>query len=233
MSTAKNKILIVEDDDVVAHSMVDLLTSAGYQPAHFYDANSALEWLKAHEVELIISDLGLPGISGIQFCKLLKENSVTSETPIIMLTGAGDEAHKVEGLKSGADDYVVKPFAGKEFLARIEAVLRRYHHHGHTERELSAGALTLNLDTGEAHLKKKKLDLNPKEYSMLVMFLKKPGRILSYAHIGEEVWGLESVASKDTIKVTVHRLREKLGLYGDYIEPVSGQGYKWNPPHNH
>ncbi|MFA6435075.1 MAG: response regulator transcription factor [Elusimicrobiales bacterium] len=232
MSTTKPKVLVVEDDAMAAHAVVTLLSDNGYETAHFYEANAALEWLKTHKVELVISDLSLPGITGMQFCKLLKENPLTVDLPVIMLTGMADEAHKVEGLKTGADDYIVKPLPGKEFMARVEALLRRCQHQGHTDRAITSGDLSVNLDTGDVSLKKKPIELNPKEYALLVMFLKKSGRILTYGYIAEEVWGLESVATKDTIKVTIHRLREKLGAYGDCVEPVPGQGYKWNEVHS-
>ncbi|MBI4803029.1 MAG: response regulator transcription factor [Elusimicrobia bacterium] len=227
MSLLKTRILTVEDDESLAKLILELMVAADYDGVHFSDANAAIEWLKTHKVDLILSDIGLPGLSGMQFCKLLKENVSTSSVPIIMLTAAGDEKHKVEALKTGADDYVVKPFSAAELLARIESLLRRYRYHGQMDRVLGEEPLTVNLDTGIVEVKKKKLDLNLKEYALLVMFLKRKGRILTYSFIADDVWGDDSIATKDTIKVTMHRLRAKLGELGSCIEAVPGQGYRW------
>lgn len=227
MGLLKTRILTVEDEQHVANLIMELLVEAEYDPVHFSDANAALEWLKNHKADMILVDIGLPGLSGMQFCRLLKENEATSSVPIIMLTAIGDEKKKIEALKAGADDYVVKPFSPGELLARIESLLRRCRHDGQVDKILQAGPLKVDLDTGVVELKKKKLDLHQKEYAVLVMFLKRKGRILTYSFIAEDVWGDEAIATRDTIKVTVHRLRSKLGLIGDCIESVPGQGYKW------
>ncbi|OGS49480.1 MAG: hypothetical protein A3J79_13350 [Elusimicrobia bacterium RIFOXYB2_FULL_62_6] len=227
MGLLKTRILTVEDEQHVANLIMELLVEAEYDPVHFSDANAALEWLKNHKADMILADIGLPGLSGMQFCKLLKEDPATAGVPVIMLTAIGDEKKKIEALKAGADDYVVKPFSTGELLARIESLLRRYRYGGQVDKVLAAGPLTINLDTGTVELKKKKLDLHQKEYALLVSFLKRKGRILTYSFIAEDVWGDDAIATRDTIKVTVHRLRSKLGLVGDCIESVPGQGYRW------
>jgi len=227
MVLLKTRILTVEDDENLAKLILELMVAGNYDPVHCSDANAALEWLKNHKADLILSDLGLPGLSGMQFCRLLKENPATSSIPIIMLTAAGDEKHKVEALKTGADDYVVKPFSAGELLARIESLLRRCRHNGQVDKVLGEEPLTVNLDTGIVELKTKKLDLNLKEYALLVMFLRRKGRILTYSFIADAVWGDDAIATRDTIKVTMHRLRTKLGALGSCIEAVPGQGYRW------
>jgi len=126
----KTLILIIEDDENISDLLGTLLGDSGYSVVQFLDANGALEWLKTHKADLILSDIGLPGISGIQFCCLVKAEPATATIPVIMLTSMGDELNKVTALKTGADDYVVKPFSNKELLARVEAVLRRYRHNG-------------------------------------------------------------------------------------------------------
>lgn len=227
MGLLKTRILTVEDEQHVANLIMELLVEAEYDPVHFSDANAALEWLKNHKADLILVDIGLPGLSGMQFCRLLRESPATAGVPVIMLTAVGDEKKKIEALKTGADDYVVKPFSSGELLARIESLLRRYRHDGQVGRVLQAGPLKVDLDAGVAELKRKKLDLHQKEFALLVTFLKRKGRILTYSFIAEDVWGDDSIATRDTIKVTVHRLRSKLGLIGECIEAVPGQGYKW------
>jgi DNA-binding response OmpR family regulator len=227
MTTSKATILIVEDDESISTLVGNLLAGAGYSPITFTNANSALEWIKDHKPELIISDIGLPGISGVQFCKILKDAPVTSAIPLIMLTSLRDEFHKVQSLKTGADDYIEKPCSSNELLARIEALLRRCYHQGRTDKLLVSGGLSLNFDTGNLTIDGEKTALLPKEFSLLAMFLRREERILEYAFIAETVWGLNAIATRDTIKVTIHRLKSKLGRYADCIEPVAGLGYKW------
>lgn len=227
MPVLKVKVVTIEDDANMAAMIQSLLLEAGYDPMHFEDANGALEWLKTHKPEIIISDIGLPGISGIQFCRLLKNDPSTASIPLIMLTSSGDEGNKVQALKTGADDYIVKPFSNKELLARIEAILRRCHTSGPTDKLLVSGLLALNSDTGDVFIGNKKIVLLPKEFALLLMFLKCRGRILDYSFIAEEVWGCDSTATRNTIKVTIHRLKSKLGRYSSCIAPALGLGYKW------
>ena len=225
----KMKLLIVEDDLGMAGFISDFLAAAGYDVLCFTEANSALEWLKQGTADMILTDLMLPGISGISFCRLLKENPATAPIPVIMLSAAGDEPSKLEALRTGVDDYLVKPFSTRELLARIEALFRRCRGGG---RELSgllrSGPIRMDLDSGTAGIDGKELRLNPKEYALLAQFLKKPGRILPYSFLAESVWGDGVLATRDTIKVTVHRLKEKLGRLGGNIEAMPGQGYKWS-----
>lgn len=227
MTTPLVKILTVEDDELLADMLCNLLEEAGYEPLHFNNANSALEWLKTHKPALIISDIGLPGLSGTQFCRLLKSEAATAAIPLIMLTSLDGEANKVQALKAGADDYIVKPFSNDELLARVEALLRRAYHNGRLDRQLVSGAIVVNIDTGVVTLDGRPLQLLPKEFSLLVMFLTRKNHILPYCFIAEAVWGNDCVATRDTIKVTVHRLRSKLGTGSGSIEPVPGTGYRW------
>ena len=227
MGVNRITILIVEDDGNIAELLGSLLAESGYETVHFYDANGAVEWIKGYKPQLIISDIGLPGISGTQFCSILKRNPATASIPIIMLTSWKDETHKVESLKTGADDYITKPFSNNELLARVEALLRRCYFAGRTDRLLTSGALTINADTGAASLAGKMLDLLPKELAILCMFLTHKEKILSYMFIRETVWGMDAVATKNTMKVTIHRLKSKLGRCAGCIQPVIGHGYKW------
>lgn len=222
-----NRVLIVEDDKKTAKFVAEALEASGYHALHVSEASDALEWLKTHQVELVISDVDMPGLDGMQFCRLLKENPATASLPVLLLTGLKDEAHKVEGLKTGADDYVTKPFSVREFLARVEALLRRSQNQGRPGRRLICGDVAVDLDRGETTVGGQPVQLLPKEFSLLTRFLKSPGRILTYGFLADEVWGPEAIATRDTIKVTVHRLRGKLGKAGGRIEAVLGQGYKW------
>ena len=221
------RVLIVEDDKKTAKFVADLLEAGGYQVHSLPEAGAALEWLKAHAVEMIVSDVMMPGLDGMQFCRLLKENPATASLPVLMLTSLKDEAHKVAGLRTGADDYLTKPFSVREFLARVEALLRRSRHDGRLERRLVCGDVAVDLDRGEVSVSGEPVRLLPKEYALLVRLLRSAGRILTFNFLADEVWGPDAIATRETIKVTVHRLRAKLGQAGDRIEAVPGQGYKW------
>jgi len=223
-------VLVVEDDKKTAQFLAEVLQAGGYQAHCLLEAGSALEWLKTHQVELVVLDVNMPGLNGMQFCRLLKENPATAALPVLMLTGLKGESRMLEGLKTGADDYVTKPFSVKELLARIEALLRRSQHQGRIERRLVSAEVSLDLDRGEAEVGGKSVRLLPKEFSLLARFLKSPGRILSFGFLADEVWGPDSVATRETIKATIHRLRQRLGKSGVRIEAVKGQGYKWTEP---
>ena len=227
MTAIKPRVLLVEDDDRMAEMTSEVLLEGGYEVVHFIDANSALEWLKINNADIVVSDIGLPGISGIQFCALIRDTARIAGIPILMLTAQNDEFHKVTALRKGADDYMVKPFSNNELVARVEALLRRCRHGGQMSRVLDSGGLSLDLDTGCVMANKELLHLLPKEYALLVMFLQHKGRIISWERIRDSVWGLDAIATRDTIKVTIHRLKAHLGPYAGCIEPVLGMGYRW------
>jgi len=228
MTLLRPLLFIVEDDATFAGLLREILSGPGYETRCFSDADSAFECLKVIRPELVISDICLPGISGVAFCRLLKSTSRYCAIPVLILSALGDEGHKVEALKAGADDYVVKPFSQKELLARVEAVLRRTYFQGKTTAVLRSGGLTLDLERREAFVDGRTLPaLLPKEYELLAFFLSRRRHVLSFRAIGEAVWGADSIATRTTIKVHVHRLRVKLGVYGACIEPVVGVGYRW------
>lgn len=227
MAEFKNIVLTVDDDTNICELLAIILQESGYDVVQFCDASSALEWLKTHKPALIISDITMPGLSGTQFCQLLKKDPALSAIPVIMLTSFGDERHKVDALQTGADDYLVKPFSNAELTARVEALLRRCYHRGGVNRVLVSGSLVLDLDTGDVLAGRKKVELLPKEFSLLSTFLSHKGRILSYSFLAEAVWGLDAIATKATIKVPIHRLKSKLGEYAGHIKPALGLGYKW------
>lgn len=223
----KAKILLVEDDRIVAELAKDCLVEFGYSVIYCKEAGLALDWLKANSADLLITDLNLPGIPGMKLCEMVRRNQKTATMPIIMLTAMGDENHKVEGLKAGADDYVVKPFSPRELGARVEALLRRYQHRGRMGRKLADRDVEVDLDHQRASIKSRELKLLPKEFDLLALFLQKQGHILTYQFIADSIWGYDNVATRQTMRVWIHHLRKKLGPLGVRIQPVTGKGYKW------
>jgi len=227
MIFAGANILILEDDDAFAALLAETLACAGYGAVRFSAAVPALDWAKRCRPDLVISDIRLGKVSGLEFCAMLKASPALSSVPVMMLSAYGDEEHKVRALRGGADDYVVKPCSGTELLARVEAILRRTYHGCALASGLAGGSLTLDFDARDGKLNGKPLGLLLKEYALLAMFLSNRGRVLSFGRIGEEVWGENSIATRENIKVHVHRLRRKLGCYCSCLEAVPGIGYRW------
>jgi DNA-binding response OmpR family regulator len=223
----KPRVLVVDDDKQVTQTVTELLQADGMEVVTARDADRALAALRAAPVDLLILDVGLPGFSGIQLCQELKRQRDTASVPILLLTSLADERDKVHGLDSGADDYVTKPFSYSELRARARALLRRSLAGGQPDRLLEAKDLVLNEDRRTVEVKGKRVDLRPKEFELLAVFLRRKGRVLTREFLGEAVWGSEVVASSHTITVCASNLREKLGPVGKRIVSVTGMGYKF------
>ena len=221
----EKNILVVDDNEGIVDILSNYLEQEGFIPIPAFDGEEAINKYRQYNPALILLDILMPKMNGFE---VLKEVRKDSGIPIIMITAKGEDADIVMGLEMGADDYVVKPFSSREFLARVGAVLRRTYHQGRCRRVLVSGSLTLDLDKMEAAVGGQSLALPPKEYAMLQMFLKRRGHVLSFSVIAESVWGANSIIIRDTIKATVCKLRGKLGPYGANIKTVVGQGYKWS-----
>lgn len=223
-----HSILIVEDDAESAKFLKDLLTAAGYRAGAAGDAEAALHKIRLSPPDLVILDVGLPGLSGLRLCGLLKEDPRTAGLPIIMLTSKSRESDKVEGLKTGADDYVTKPFSSKEMLARVEALLRRVQRQGVPTDVLAGGAVQVDVAAHQVAVRGKPVALRPKEYELLVLLLRAKGRVLTYDYLAEAVWGDNRIATSKDVMWWIHQLREKLGTEGARIETITGQGYRFS-----
>ena len=222
----KIRILIVEDDEALRVTTRDILSAKGYSVTASGTAEEALNLILKNPPDLLISDVGLPGMSGIRLCEVLKGDARTAGLPIILLTMLSSETSKVRGLQQGADDYMTKPFSYRELLARIEALLRRLHHGGEMARNLHFRDLTVDLDRREAALKGKPLKLRRKEYELLVLFLKNKDRLLTKEFITEAIWKDEVIVMSNTINAHIRNLRQQLGSARDCIETVIGEGYR-------
>jgi two-component system, OmpR family, alkaline phosphatase synthesis response regulator PhoP len=222
----KLKILLVEDDESLRQTTRDLLSSGGYSVVACGTAEESLNLIQRNPPDLLISDVGLPGMSGIRLCEILKADQRTATIPIILLTMLSSETHKIRGLQQGADDYVTKPFSFKELLARIEALMRRVQHGGALFKRLEFKDLTLDLDRHEARLKGHLLPLRRKEFDLLALFLKNRGKLLTKAFITEAIWKDEVIVMTNTINAHIRNLRAHLGPARNYIETVIGEGYR-------
>ncbi len=220
------KRVLVVDDDVKTVELVKLyLNRDGYRVLTAYDGNEALKFARENQPELIVLDLMLPGISGLDICRILRQES---DVPIIMLTALATDDDRLKGLDIGADDYVTKPFSPRELAARVRAVLRRLPGERGPEK-IEYGSLTVNFLKHEAFLKGKPLHLTPIEFKVLGALVKEPGRVFSRAQIIEKALGYDFDGFDRTIDVHILKLRRKLEpdpRHPSYIRTVYGAGYK-------
>lgn len=200
------KILIVEDEVKTAESISQALSEEGYDTATAYDGTTALNALLNNSYDLLITDIILPGISGIELCKEVRK--INDTMPILMLTALGSIDDKVAGLDAGADDYLPKPFELKELFARVKALLRRNHHHA--SPILTIADLTLNLDTKTANRGGKEISLTAKEFALLEFMIRNQGRVLSKDLIASKVWGIDFESGTNVVEVYVNYLRKKI-----------------------
>ena len=221
-------VLIVEDDHNIAELLQMYLEKEGYAVTVAGDGGQGLAKFRAIEPDLVLLDVMMPVMDGWAVCKAIRAES---QKPIIMLTAKGETADKVSGLKSGADDYITKPFEMKEVLARIEAVLRRSS--GVTAekktRRLTFDNLVIDMDSFELLIKGKKVDAPPKEMELLFYLASSPNRVYTRNQLLDEVWGFDYFGDSRTVDVHVKRLREKLEGASDKwsLKTVWGVGYKF------
>ena len=228
MSAAPGKnILIVEDErDVIDLLTLNLRRAGGFNISTATDGVTGLRKARDEEPALIILDLMLPGISGLEFCKILKSEQQTRDIPVLMLTAKAEEIDRIVGLELGADDYVTKPFSPREVILRIQAILRR-RAGGSEDGEIIAGSITIDPARHRVWVAGKLVHLTGIEFKLLHTLVTKRGRVQARDRLLNEVWGYESVIDTRTVDTHVRRLRAKLGQFGDAIETVRSFGYRF------
>lgn len=222
-------VLVVEDDADILQVLRYNLEARGYRVLTATDGPSALAEAQARKPSLILLDLLLPGLSGLEVCRRLKAREDTARIPILMLTAKAAEEDRILGLELGADDYVPKPFSPREVLLRVEAVLRRVKPPGKAERLIYPG-LEVDLASGLVQVEGRAVPLTVTEFRLVVFLASRPGRLLSREVLLREVWGYDGEVTSRTVDTHVKRLRQKLGPAGEYIETVRGMGYRFRPP---
>jgi DNA-binding response OmpR family regulator len=225
------RILLVEDDERITKALAEALMDHHYVVDVVHDGQMGWEFAESAAYDVIILDVMLPRLNGIQFCQRLRQRGNT--TPVLMLTAKDTSADKVLGLDVGADDYVIKPFDLQELLARVRALLRRGN--SALPPVLEWGSLRLDPNNCEVTYSEKLLSLTPKEYGLLELFLRNPGRVLSREVILDHLWSFEDIPGDDTVKTHIKRLRQKLKIVGvpsTLIETVYGLGYRLNTQRN-
>jgi len=218
----KERILVVDDDEKITNLLRRALSYEGYITDIAHDGPRALSIALEHHPDLVILDIQLPGMDGLEVCRRLREGG---SEPILMLTARDEVSDRVHGLDSGADDYLVKPFAIEELMARVRALLRRRE--PETRSELRFSDLVLDTASREARRGERLIELSAKEFDLLSLFMHNPRRVLTREHILEQAWGYDFYGESNVIEVYVGYLRQKLEANGEarLIHTVRGAGY--------
>lgn len=225
-------ILIVEDDSDIAESLVYNLKREGFRPMVAESGEKGLRIALDNRSmpSLILLDLMLPGMTGLELCRRLRREETTEKIPIIMLTAKAAEADKLAGLDIGADDYIVKPFSTKEVVARVRAVLRRVEKDGmpkYEDERLSVDFRDMRVNCCGSEVK-----LTRKEFALLAYMINSTGRVATRQQLLDNVWGYNYFGDTRTLDVHIRRLRQKLDECSDYIETVVGVGYRFSGQRN-
>ncbi|MFO0705771.1 MAG: response regulator transcription factor [Nitrospira sp.] len=229
--SAPKKVLIVEDEKDILQLVKLYLDKEGYRTVTASTGSEALVQARAEKPDLVILDLMLPEIDGLEVCKRLRAAPDTAMVPIIMLTAKAEESDTVIGLELGADDYVTKPFSPKTLVARVKALFRRLERKPDDgPSRYTYGPLVMDLTRHEITVKGKEVQLTAKEFGLLEHLLKHPGRVLTRDVLLNAVWGYEYYGTTRTVDVHVRRLKQKLPLLDDAIVSVKSLGYKLKDP---
>ena len=218
-------IYCVEDDTGIRELMLYALKASGFEAVGFEESTGFFAAMEQQRPELVLLDIMLPGMDGIEILKSLRANAATRDIPVIMATAKGTEYDRVLGLDLGADDYLSKPFGMMEMVSRIRAVLRRSAPKVE-EKPLRLGALEMRPDSHTVTAGGERLSLTLKEYELLKLFLSHPGRVYTRDQLLEKIWGSDFLGETRTVDVHIGTLRTKLGTCGDYIRTVRGVGYR-------
>ena len=227
----KAHILIVEDEPSLSELLAYNFDSAGFKASIVSEGDEALPTILDELPDLIILDWMLPNLSGIEICRQIRQHPDIKKTPIIMLTAKGEEAERIRGLETGADDYVIKPFSPSELIARIKAVLRRTHPEKSADL-LEFQDITMNLAEHRVSRAGTTVHLGPTEYRLLRVFLEKPGRVFSRDQLLDRVWGRDIYVETRTVDVHIRRLRKALETPGteNLIRTIRAAGYSIDVP---
>ncbi|MDF2521800.1 MAG: DNA-binding response regulator [Clostridia bacterium] len=218
------KILIVDDEPAIVDLIKINLELEGFETITCYSGKEAVKYAQTVNPDLILLDIMLPDLDGFEVCKTIQSLNI----PIIMLTAKNDIKDKLYGLELGADDYITKPFDGRELLARIKTILRRVDKYNvKDDTNIIVGTISINTTERIVHIDEQEISLTPKEFDLLLLFCENERKVFSRENILELVWGYEFIGDSRTVDMHVQRLRRKLGKYNPYIKTIFGIGYKF------
>lgn len=222
----KSKILVIDDDVTLSSVVKELLSDRGFEVAVANSGDEGIAMAKDFKPDLILLDVMLPDFDGYTLCRVFRQGKNTAQIPVIMLTAKDKTEEKIAGLRTGADDYVSKPFNGDELAERIKTVLRRtLQKSGGGEEILKSGDIFVNVTRHIAKIKNKSIKLSPKEFELLSAFLRKKGWVYDKQFLLEQIWGYTSTVNTRTVEKHIEMLRKKLGSAGKKIQTVYGYGF--------
>ena len=221
------KILIVEDEPDIRDTLSYNFEKEGFKVLSSPDGKSALKLLESNKPNIVILDLMLPDMSGLDICRQIKNDKKLSDTSIIMLTAKSEEVDRIVGFELGADDYVTKPFSIRELILRVKVLIKKHTTTEHKDTSISLGSIYMNLDAHVVKINKKDIILTALEFKLLKHLLQRKGRVQTRDQLLGDVWGYSSEVTTRTVDTHIKRLREKLGVVADYIQTIRGVGYKF------
>lgn len=219
-------VYYVEDDASIRGAVLYALNSTGFEAEGFEDGESFFEAVSQQLPDIVLLDIMLPGIDGLEVLKCLRADRKTADIPVILITAKGSEFEKVIGLDSGADDYVAKPFGVMELISRIKAVLRRVPRQDAAE-QITVDGLTIDVRQHTVTIEGKEIDLTLKEFNLLHCLMRNEGRVFTRDELLDIVWGYDAETETRTVDVHIGTIRQKLGEYSSYIKTVRGLGYRF------
>lgn len=223
----KKKILVVDDEPDVTDLVAYHMKAKGFHVETVNDATASISKARNYQPDLIILDIMMPNLSGIQICRILRADSKLAKVPIIFLTAKAEQHDRIEGLESGADDYVGKPFSPKELVLRVESVLRRaVGPKDPAPARLQIGDILLDSETHRVTVRGTALELTATEFKLLRLMMERQGRVQTREHLLLNVWNYSTEIETRTVDTHVRRLREKLGPEAGWIETIRGVGYR-------
>lgn len=219
-------VYYVEDDASIRGAVLYALNSTGFEAEGFEDGESFFEAVSQQLPDIVLLDIMLPGIDGLEVLERLRADRKTADIPVILITAKGSEFEKVIGLDSGADDYVAKPFGVMELISRIKAVLRRVPRQDAAE-QITVDGLTIDVRQHTVTIEGKEIDLTLKEFNLLHCLMRNEGRVFTRDELLGIVWGYDAETETRTVDVHIGTIRQKLGEYSSYIKTVRGLGYRF------
>jgi two-component system phosphate regulon response regulator PhoB len=221
------KILVVDDEADVSTLVAYHLKAKGFQVEVVNDPNSSIGTARSFLPDLVILDVMMPDLNGIQICRMLRADPKLKKVPVIFLTAKAEENDRVQGLETGADDYICKPFSNKELVLRVQTILRRLSDAEPEEpKRLQVGEIVVDTERHEVQIHGKPVDLTATEFNLLKLLMERRGRVQTREHLLLNVWNYETEIETRTVDTHVRRLREKLGDQADWIETIRGVGYR-------
>lgn len=225
--TKPKKILVVDDEPDVTDLLAYTLKAKGFTVEAINNPNASVGFARTFLPDLVILDVMMPELNGIQICRMLRADPALKHVPIIFLTAKAEEGDRIQGLENGADDYVSKPFSTKELVLRVQSILRRTSEGAQPEvKLLQAGDIVLDIARHEVKLHGQPIDLTATEFKLLRLLMERRGRVQTREHLLINVWNYETEIETRTVDTHVRRLREKLGDQADWIETIRGVGYR-------